>query len=152
MGVLQSDEQTNRLVVLMRGDPRTPESSRRDGALASLAATPMAGRFCAWRGASDRRYVASVYQIDRSAQDAGLPAFDAFILMAVARGNLGRRILEVATIERASDRRAVLASALSCGADEWHVHLLAEDRRERASMVADLRTRHCRDTAEARCA
>jgi hypothetical protein len=112
----------------------------------------MAGRFCAWRGASDQRYVASVYPVDRGAGDMGLPEFESFVLIAVARDAKGRRIVAVTAIERASERGPALASGLGGGAQEWHVHFLAEDRAGRAAMVADLRARHCDLTLETRCA
>lgn len=143
----------NRGVVAFLGrDPTTSDGPSSAGrALASLRDGALSSRYCAWRGASDRRYVASVYAVDRDALDAGLPAFESFVLMAVARGPLGRRILAVSAIERIGDLSSALALGVAQGAQEWHVHFLAEDRRERLAMVADLRERHG-GTAEARCA
>ena len=141
------------------GDVVVRPSREADGALASLAGGPLAGRFCAWRGVSGRRYVATVHPLDRAADGCGLPDYDAFVLIAVgggpASGTAERRILDIATIERAADRRAALARGLARGANEWHVHFLADDRRARAAMIDDVSARHlggAADTATARCA
>lgn len=140
------------VLAFLRRDPEAFDGQRGTGrALTSLPEGTLSSRFCAWRGASDRRYVASVYAVDRDAVDAGLPAFEGFVLMAVTRDNCGRRILAVSAIERVGDRNAALACGLAGGVQEWHVHFLAEDRRERLAMVADLSERHG-GAAEARCA
>ncbi len=148
---VQSGGHISGQVLALRGDPR-PATTGREGLLASVASGPLSGRFCAWRGFSDSRYVTSIYAVDRAADDSGLPDFEAFVVIAVARSGLGRRIVGVAAIERPSERRAALALGLSQGADEWHVHFLAEDRMARAAMVADLRARHLSEVTEARCA
>lgn len=112
--------------------------------LANPTAAGLAGRFCAWRGASDRRYIATVVPVDRSRHEAGLPDGDRFVLVAVAK-SASRRVLSVRVVERSSDRRGVIAAALAAGADEWHIHPLVENRAAEM-IVADLRARH--DPAE----
>lgn len=111
------------------------------GSMANLGLDTVAP-FHAWYGASDRRYMASIYPVCPSDPDRGLPAFTRFILLAVVRGVDGLHALAVLAVERETDRRC--AMALSRDAVEWHVHLLADDRADRAAIVADLRARHVR--------
>lgn len=118
-----------------------------NGPLASLGSSSLAARFRAWRGASGRRYVASIYPVDRYAEDAGLPRFDAFVLVSVRREGFERRSLGVVAVEGEAERHAALADALAGGVDEWHVHLLARARSDRATLVADLRARQAHPVA-----
>ena len=113
-----------------------------EGLLSDLGGIRQADLFCAWRGASARRYVVSVYPVDRDVLEAGLPHFDAFVLVSVRWEGRVRRPLAIVAIERASDRRLAVAEALSLGAEEWHLHLLAESRLARADVLRDLRLRH----------
>ncbi len=110
--------------------------------LASLRNASLAPRFHAWLGASGRRYVTSVYPIDLSRPLAGLPDFDAFVLIPVVRQGAARRPSTILAVERESDKRFAVSAALANDVREWHVHLLAERRSERASVVADLAARH----------
>lgn len=110
--------------------------------LDSLAGLNLASRFHAWRGASGRRYICSVFSVDRSDQHAGLPDFDAAIALAVAFDEAGRRrrvslLCHDATADAAA-RRQFIAAALAKGAIEWHIHLLAEDAQQRMAVAADL--------------
>lgn len=57
--------------------------------------------------------------------------------MAVSHGHRGRAIIGALVIERASDWARAVAR-LHARADEWHVHLLADDRTARAAVLADL--------------
>lgn len=110
--------------------------------LKSLAGESVADRYCAWRGASAQRYVASIFPVDPAAADGGLPEFEGFVLIAVARREVARRILLARAVERASDARTAVARGLAEGADEWHVHFLAETPSARAGVVVDLCRRH----------
>ena len=91
-------------------------------------------RFTSWRGRSGKRYVASVFSVSDEAAlgfaDAVMIAVsaDRHVLVARDSGPFG--------IEAAMTRwrDAVLAA----GADEIHVHLLAETAEARRSAVADL--------------
>lgn len=109
-----------------------------DGPLLGLG-DAFVSRFHSWHGASGRRYVTSVFTVDAACPDMNVPAFEACILIPVVRESRARWMLGVFVVEKASDRRHASAS-LRC-VDEWHVHLLARDRRERAAVAADLRGR-----------
>lgn len=130
-----------------RGSP-----AERSGLRLAHVAAEAAGRFCAWRGLSERRYVLTVYAADGSAPFAGLPEFEECVVLAVRRGSLGRLVLDVAALERGSERRAITARGVACGVTEWHVYFVGGSRAERADIVSDLRGRHGREEALARCA
>ncbi len=110
-----------------------------DGRLPSLRANDLRDGFYAWHGASGRRYVASVFPFNSRAADAGLPAFEAFILIPVVRDGPARRPRAVLAVEWGSARQRAVAEAIAGGVDEWHVHLLGATRGEREAIVADLR-------------
>jgi hypothetical protein len=103
-------------------------------ALSALAGDPLANRFRHWRGASGRRYIFSVYDL------ASCPAYDDVVLIVAAVARNNRRIVFIAdtgalpelTIERAKQ----MAAALNCPV-EFHVHLLASSRAERAAVISD---------------
>ena len=89
--------------------------------LASLADEPLSPRFCAWRGASGRRYIASVYEA------RACPAYCDAALIAVAAERDGRRrIIGLRT-------PAPIAGRL-----ELHLHLLAATTAERRAALDDL--------------
>jgi len=117
--------------------PLSDQAERGGGsALAALAGTPLAQRFCSWTGLSGRRYVFSVYR----APDC--PAFCDAVLLAAVRDDAGRlRVVSVrdtgafpepvvARVER--ELRAFGARL------EFHLHLLASSPAERAAVVADV--------------
>ncbi len=110
--------------------------------LDSLAGGSLASRFHAWRGASGRRYIFSVFGADRSAPDAGLPDFAEAIALAVARDDRGsRRCVALCLNEATTDpatRQHFVAAALAAGAVEWHIHLLAEDPQQRRAIAKDI--------------
>ena len=109
------------------------------GALMSLRAHGLRDGFHAWYGASGRRYVASVFVFDPCARDAGLPAFEAFVLIPTLREGTQRRACTVEVVEWGSARHRAVAAAIEGGVDEWHVHLLGASRAEREAIAADLR-------------
>ena len=110
------------------------------GALASLQTHALRDGFHAWYGASGRRYVASVFPLDSSARDVGLPAFEAFVLIAVVSNGTRRVARSIEVIEWGSARHRAVAAAIVDGVEEWHVHLLGSTRAEREGIAADLRT------------
>ncbi|HEV3045639.1 MAG TPA: hypothetical protein VGY52_17380 [Roseiarcus sp.] len=106
--------------------------------LSALAGDSLAGRFRHWRGSSGRRYIFSVYDPD------SCPAYDGVVLIGAAIDeNNARRIIFVADTGILPDvalaRAREKAAACDC-AVEFHVHLLASSRRERAAAIADLST------------
>ncbi len=109
------------------------------GALASLRTHALRDGFHAWHGASGRRYVASVFPLDSGARDAGLPAFEAFVLIAATSDGARRVARSIETIEWGSARHRAVAAAIADGVEEWHVHLLGGTRCEREAIAADLR-------------
>jgi hypothetical protein len=105
-------------------------------ALAALAGTPLAKRFCSWTGLSGRRYVFSVYP----ASDC--PAFCDAVMLAAVRDDAGR-LRVVSVRETGAFPEPVVARAMrelrAFGASlEFHLHLLATSPAERAAAVADL--------------
>ena len=110
-----------------------------EGHIASLHAHDLRDGFHAWHGASGRRYVASVFAFDPTARDFGLPAFEAFVLVAVTREGPRRRVGAVVAVEWGSARHRAVAAAIAGGVDEWHVHLLGTSRETREAIAADLR-------------
>jgi hypothetical protein len=108
----------------------------RGSALSALAGTPLAQRFCSWRGLSARRYVFSVYP----ASDC--PAFCDAVMLAAVRDDAGRlRVLSVRdtgafpepVVARAERELRAYGPGL-----EFHLHLLASSPAERAAAVTDL--------------
>ncbi len=113
-------------------------ASRQEETLACLRGQDLAGRFHAWRGRSGQRYLTTVYDIDRGDPAAGLPDLGPAVLMAVVRRQTGTRAIEAAVVvERGSDWTGAVRR-LQHRADEWHVHLLAEDRTARLAACDDL--------------
>ena len=104
--------------------------------LAALADEPLSPRFCAWRGASGRRYIASVYEA------RACPAYCDAALIVVAADADGRRRI-VALADTGAFPEPVVAR-LACtpppvsGRLELHLHLLAESMAERRAALDDL--------------
>lgn len=91
-------------------------------------------RFTAWRGRSGKRYVASVFAIH---DDAALGFVDVIVLAVTP----GRQIIAARDsgpfgVESALTRWR--DQAMSAGATEIHVHLLAEGAGERRRALIDL--------------
>jgi hypothetical protein len=104
--------------------------------LAALADETLAPRFCAWRGLSGRRYIASVYQA------RACPAYCDAALIAVATDPDGRRRI-VALADTGPFPEPVVARlaqtlAPIAGRLEFHLHLLAETPAERRAALDDL--------------
>ena len=106
-------------------------------ATAGLRQAPLA--LSAWRGRSGRRYIVGVHSLDAAEV---LDVTDAVIL-AVNRDPDGvAHVVDVATagsgpVEQARNRW--MASVREKGANEMHVHRLADGDDERRSIVDDLR-------------
>ncbi len=108
-----------------------------DGAPAAYAARqPAIERFCAWRGRSGRRYVASIYGFD------DCPDYEHVVALAVRRDADGRRAVLAAIDLGAFPIMAMggeaMTAARAAGANEAHLHLLAETGAARAAAIADL--------------
>jgi hypothetical protein len=102
--------------------------------LAALADEPLSPRFCAWRGASGRRYIASVYEA------RACPAYCDAALIAVAAEPGGRRRI-VALADTGAFPEPVVARLARTPADgrlELHLHLLAATAAERRAALDDL--------------
>lgn len=101
------------------------------------AEAPFKQAFHYWRGASGRRYLHSVYSL------IGCPAMPQANYILVRRQDDGTRI-PLMIGQTTADALTLNLAALrhegaKRGANEVHIHLLAETARERASVEADLR-------------
>ncbi len=110
--------------------------------LAGLAGTDLARRFRHWRGGSGKRHLFSVFPIGTPCPGEDAPRFADAIVMAVGPDATGeRRILAMdetgplPDLFYDSDR---FRAALAEGADEIHVHLLADSAGGRAAVLRDL--------------
>jgi hypothetical protein len=98
-----------------------------------------------WRGASGQRYLHSVYTL------IGCPALPRANYILVRRYEDGTRVAlafgqtrdDTATLNLAHLRH----QGAKCGANEVHVHLLAENAEARAAVEADLIAAHTRRLA-----
>jgi hypothetical protein len=110
--------------------------------LDSLAGGTLAARFHAWRGASGRRYICSVFVAEAAEFEAGLPDFADAIALAVACESDGRRRCLSVFVSEAGNggasRQAFVTAALAAGAVEWHIHLLAVDAQQRRLVAKDI--------------
>ncbi|MGO9673093.1 MAG: hypothetical protein ACLPSF_02810 [Methylocella sp.] len=120
---------------------RRPQS--RDAPLDCLAGAAFARHFHSWRGASGKRYICSVFPIRDDAELGGLPEFDQAIALAVSCDGQGRRqkiaVLDLSWRDGrfAGDLRSA-GEAISAGASEWHIHLLAGEGDARRAAIADI--------------
>jgi hypothetical protein len=103
--------------------------------LRALAGNALSARFRSWRGASGRRYIFSTF--DRQS----CPAYEHVVAMIAAVDPDGeRRIIFIGDTGCFPDL-ALATAVKGIPADreiEFHVHLLATSRAERAAMIADL--------------
>jgi len=91
-----------------------------------------AAQFRRWRGRSGQGYVVSVYPIE------ACPDYIDAIALAVS-GSSGRAVWIGETGDGGEAFRRNLLHAARAGASEVHIHLLADDARERRSAIEDLR-------------
>lgn len=133
---------------LFTAEHRPPASSSAylndESPVAGLLDDGLATRFHAWFGGSGRRYLASVFPLDRDADDLGLPDFGGFVVLAVGLRGSARRALSINAVETGRDRHRAIRAALALGAEQWHVHLLGAGPAARAAIVADLALRHAK--------
>jgi hypothetical protein len=114
------------------------------------AEAAFAQAFHYWRGASGRRYLHSVYSL------VGCPALPRANYILVRRFDDGTRAAlafgqtkdDAVTLNLAHLRH----EGAKCGANEVHVHLLAEDEEARALVETDLVGAHTRKMAAANAA
>lgn len=105
--------------------------------LAALIRTGLEDLFRVWAGASGRRYICSVYPLSEP------PAFDCdrAIVAAVRKSAAGAAIAFVfqpGAGDEADELRGWAQKARQRGANEWHVHLLAELPAARKFAARDL--------------
>jgi hypothetical protein len=104
--------------------------------LGALADTPLASRFCSWRGLSGRRYVFSVY----SASEC--PAFRDAVLLAAVSDYTGRRrmvsVRATGSFPEPIVKRTELELSAYGGSLEFRVHLLASSPAKREAALLDL--------------
>jgi hypothetical protein len=103
--------------------------------LRALAGEALAARFRSWRGVSGRRYIFSVF--DRQS----CPAYEHVVAMIVARDPDGERRIMFIDDTGSFPDLALAKAMMGIPAEpevEFHVHLLATSRPERAAMIADL--------------
>jgi hypothetical protein len=96
-------------------------------------------RFHAWYGRSGRRTICSVYPVREGEPGRGLPDFAWAIVIAAGRENGKLQSLGVFAFSEGEDKSASIDEAVSAGAVEWHVHLLAEDDKARCALLRDLK-------------
>lgn len=111
--------------------------------LAGLSGSAVADRFCAWAGRSGRRYIFSVFAIDRQVEAAALPLARHAIALMVRRPAAGsRRVLWAERIETeeavAVVRRAAMAAQAGQESSEIHLHFLSVEAGERQAAFTDL--------------
>jgi hypothetical protein len=128
---------------------QTDEAS--NGSLASLAGGELEERFHSWRGRSGRRYICSVFRVDRHVEDAGLPDFAAAVVIAVKFDIAGnRQVVGFCQCEHGAGpvaRRTFVTAATGAGAQQWHVHLLTADPQKRRAAIEDIEAL-CRPSRE----
>ncbi len=108
----------------------------RPGYAALLDREPAIERFCAWRGRSGRRYVTSIYGFD------ACPDYEHVVALAVRRAPDGSRTalagIDLGAFPMVALDNAAMRAAREQGANEVHLHLLAETAAGRAAAIEDL--------------
>lgn len=117
----------------------TPRSTRSSGSfsapLRALAGDALSAHFRSWRGASGRRYIFSIFSTQSR------PAYEHVVAIVAAIDPDGeRRILFIGDTGCFPDLALAKAASETPAASEieFHLHLLATSRAERAAMIADL--------------
>ncbi|WP_034999723.1 hypothetical protein [Beijerinckia mobilis] len=114
-----------------------------NGPLEALAGGALSSRFHGWNGISGRRYVCSVFPVVPDALFGGLPDFATGIALAARSEGRGHyRLIRIFEFGWEGDRflghPGEIEAALMQGTQEWHIHLLAEEKRDRRAVIADL--------------
>ncbi len=101
-----------------------------------LARPADAERFCAWRGHSGRRYVTSIYGF------GDCPDYEHVVALAVKRETDGTRSVvagvDLGAFPIVALNGETMQTARAAGANEIHLHLLAETAVGRAAAIEDL--------------
>ncbi len=134
-------------MLLSKAQAETPEWGPADEPALVCAEAAFAQAFHYWRGASSRRYLHSVYSL------IGCPALPRANYILVRRYEDGKRVAlafgqtkdEAATLNLAHLRH----EGAKRGANEVHIHLLAEGPEARAEVEADLTAAHTQRRADA---
>jgi hypothetical protein len=127
----------------LQGARRRSVSTKANAPLGCLSGGALASRFHAWHGRSGHRYICSVYPVDLEDGPAGLPDLDGAIVIAVGLDRRRERV-RLAIFEalwrdgRLARGREAVEAALTAGAREWHVHLLAASAEARRAAIRDL--------------
>jgi hypothetical protein len=104
--------------------------------LAALTGDTLSPRFCAWRGASGRRYIVSIYE------PQSCPAYCDAVLITVAVGIDGRRraltFADTGVFPEPLLARMARSLPAAAGRMEFHLHLLASSSSERRAALEDL--------------
>ena len=131
-------------------DFETPQWGPADEPALVCSEAAFAQAFHYWRGASGRRYLHSVYTL------IGCPALPRANYILVRRFEDGTRAALAFGQTRDDTASLNLAhlrhQGAKCGANEVHIHLLAESADSRASVEADLLAAHTRRQAAANAA
>lgn len=88
-----------------------------------------------WLGACGQRYLHTVFRASEC------PAIEGSVFLAVRRDGGRRRVMAIGIVGQFGTSRD-LASAVSAGANEIHLHLMTTDPAARQAAVDDLRLRH----------
>jgi hypothetical protein len=126
-----------------RPEPSAGVGEVREERLRAMAGVEGGFALSSWRGRSGRRYVVAI----RDLAEADPADWDGAVVLAAARGADGAARLVATLCGDAPEarRRAWLGGVARRGADELHVHRLAETVAERRAVRADLAT--CRERA-----
>lgn len=116
--------------------PRGFGDNRQAGYAALQARGDDGERFCAWRGLSGRRYVTSIYRF------SDCPDYEHVVALAVRRDSDGRRTVlagvDLGAFPIVALNGAAMAAAREQGANEVHLHLLADTADARSAAIEDL--------------
>ena len=112
-----------------------------DQPLAGLAGSPLSDRFRHWSGLSGKRYLFSTFRLPARDPMADVPRYADTVVLAVRRREDGSRtILLVADTGPVPDLvfdGQSMREALASGANELHMHLLADRVASRQAIVND---------------
>lgn len=115
-------------VLMTNGDSTIHDAGRPS----SLAGTALEAQFRYWSGASGRRYLTRVMDLDQAGDFGGAP-----LVLAAIDESGGREAVWVGLAGEAGFDAAIHA-ARAVGACEAHVHLLAESSDDRRSVAGDI--------------
>lgn len=110
--------------------------------LAGLAGSDLSRRFRHWRGASGKRHLFSVFPLGAPLPGEDAPRFADAVVMAVGRDTDGVPCIlaldETGPLPDLFYESARFRAAVAAGAEEIHVHLLADSASARAAVMSDL--------------